>query len=253
MTSASSDSHDAAATSDTGCPSDRVLDLLLAGALDDASSNALREHMAVCPACSARFAELAAFRDEVAPSLPQLSELVPEEPRLLAFVRRRSGRIGAVLGVAAAVAVWVGRGPSEGLPTEQTRAKGAAHLAFYVKRGEQVFRGGPGELLRPGDAIEFSYEAPSAGYLAILSLDGAGQASTYFPIGSHAQALSPGTHLLEQSTILDAVLGRETLYAVWCEAPVELEPMRRALQSSRVAPRVPGCRSESFEVEKRLP
>ena len=159
--------------------------------------------------------------------------------------------MGGVLGVAAAVAVWVGQGPS--LPTEQTRAKGAAQLGFYVKRGEQVFRGGPGELLRPGDAIEFSYEAPSAGYLAILSLDGAGHASSYFPMGPRAQALAQGSHLLPQSTILDAVLGRETFYAVWCDAPVELEPMRRALESSRAVPLAPGCRSESFEVEKRLP
>ena len=253
MTSAPSDPHEPSSTTETSCPSDRVLDLMLAGAVDETRSSALREHLSACPACSARFAELGAFRDEVAPGLPTLSELVPEEPPVLAFVRRRSGRIGAVLGVAAAVAVWVGRGPSEGLPTEQTRAKGSAHLGFYVKRGEQVFPGGPGALLRPGDAIEFSYEAPSAGYLAILSLDGAGHASIYFPMGPRAQMLSPGTHLLEQSTILDAVLGRETLYAVWCEAAVEIEPMRRALESSRTVPLAPGCRSESLEVEKRLP
>jgi hypothetical protein len=253
MSSASSDPHDAAATSEARCPSDRVLDLLLAGALDGASSRALREHLAACPACSARFAELGAFRDEVVPSLPSLSELVPQEPRLLTFVRRRSGWMGAALGVAAAVAVWVGQGPSRSLPTEQTRVKGSAHLGFYVKRGEQVFPGGPAELLRPGDAIEFSYEAPSAGYLAILSVDGAGHASVYFPLGSRAQAIAPGPHLLEQSTILDAVLGRETLHALWCEAPVELEPIRRALESSRAVPPIPGCRSESLEVEKRLP
>jgi hypothetical protein len=244
----------ASATSEAGCPSDRVLDLLLASALDDASTSALREHLAGCRACSTRFAELGAFRDEVAATLPRFSELVAKAPRPLHGSRSRRGWLGGALAAAAAVvAVWIVRAPSESPLTEQTRAKGSAQLGFYVQRGAQVFRGGPGELLRPGDAIEFSYEAPSDGYLGVLSRDGAGQASIYFPTGSRAQALSPGPQLLAQSTTLDAVLGPELLYAFWCEAPVELEPIRRALDSSPTPPRIPGCSVESLEVEKGLP
>jgi len=229
------------------------LDLLLAADLDDTEKSALREHLSACSACSARFAELGAFRDEVAATLPKFSELVARSPRRPHAARSRGGWIGAALAAAASVAIWVGQAPSERLPTEQTRAKGSAHLGFYVKRSGQVFQGGPGELLRPGDAIEFSYEAPAHGYLAVLSRDGAGHASIYFPTGSRAQALAPGPHLLAQSTTLDAVLGRELLYALWCEAPVELEPIRSVLESSREPPLAPGCRVETLEVEKRLP
>ncbi|HKO93594.1 MAG TPA: DUF4384 domain-containing protein, partial [Polyangiaceae bacterium] len=78
-------------------------------------------------------------------------------------------------------------------------------------------------------------------------------ASVYFPIGSRAAALAPGPQILPQSTTLDAVLGPETLYAFWCETPVELEPLRRALTSGAAAPLTPGCSVETLRVEKRLP
>jgi hypothetical protein len=87
----------------------------------------------------------------------------------------------------------------------------------------------------------------------VLSVDGAGHASIYFPMGARAEALQPGPQLLPQSTTLDGVLGRETLYALWCSEPAELEPIRRALESSPAAPAVPGCSIETLQVEKRLP
>lgn len=229
------------------CASDRVLDLLLAGDLGAAESSALREHFAQCAACSARFAELGAFRDELA--LPAFAELIPL--KALRRPRRWSGWIGGALAAAAALVFWIGRSPTEG--ADETRVKGSSRLGFYVKRADSVFHGGPGEALRPGDAIEFSYSAPGAGYLAVLSVDGAGHASIYFPTGSRAAALKPGPQLLPQSTTLDTVLGRETLYAVWCDTPVELEPIRRSLESNSAAPAAPGCSIETLQVEKRLP
>jgi hypothetical protein len=241
----------AAPTQDDGCPSDLALDLLLAADLDEVRALVLHEHFAACVTCSARFASISAFRDEVANTLPRLAEFDATRPRPLNRARSSGGWWGGALAVAAAVALWVGHGPTAHSPLDGTRAKGSVRLGFYVKRGEQVFRGGPGELLRPGDAIEFSYEAPSDGYLAVLSVDGAGQASVYYPVGSRARALTAGSHLLEQSTTLDAVLGRETLYALWCDGPAELEPLRRALESSAALPVSPGCRIESLAVEKR--
>lgn len=231
------------------CASDRVLDLLLGGDLGASESNALLEHFARCAECSARFAELGAFRDEVAARLPAFAELIPE--KVGQRRRRWSGWVGSALAAAAALVLWMGRGPTDA--TDETRVKGSSRLGFYIKRGDRVFRGGLGESLRPGDAIEFSYSAPSAGYLAVLSVDGAGHASIYFPTGSRARALQPGPQVLPQSTTLDAVLGRETLYAVWCDAPLELEPLRRSLESSPAAPAAPGCSIETLLVEKRLP
>jgi len=229
------------------CASDRVLDLLLAGDLDATRGSALRQHFAACAACSARFAELSAFRDEVV--LPAFSELIgKQKPRR---PRRWSGWMASALAAAAALVFWIGRGPTGG--SDETRVKGSSRLGFYVKRDDSVFRGGQGEALRPGDAIEFSYTAPSAGYLAVLSVDGAGHASIYFPTGSRAEALQAGPQLLAQSTTLDAVLGRETLYALWCDGPAELEPIRRSLERAPAATAAPGCSIETLQVEKRLP
>jgi hypothetical protein len=228
------------------CASDRVLDLLLAGDLDATRGSALRQHFAACAACSARFAELSAFRAEVV--LPAFSQLIAKQPRR---PRRWSGWMASALAAAATLLFWLGRGPTD--RSDETRVKGSARLGFYVKRGDSVFRGGQGEALRPGDAIEFSYSAPGAGYLAVLSVDGAGHASIYFPTGSRAEALKTGPQLLAQSTTLDAVLGRETLYALWCDQPAELEPIRRSLESNPAALAVPGCSIETLQVEKRLP
>ena len=239
-------------TPSSECASDRVLDLLLAGDLEPARSSALREHFSACAGCSARWAELGAFRAEVAPQLPPFSALNPMQARRPRRARRWSGWIGGVVAAAAALVFWIGRGPSGGSEYD-TRIKGSARLGFYVKRGDAVFRGGQGESLRPGDAIEFSYAAPSPGYLAVLSVDGAGHASIYFPTGSRAAALKPGPQLLPQSTTLDAALGQETLFALWCQTPIELEPIRRSLESNRAPPLAPGCSIETLQVEKRLP
>lgn len=253
MTSPFSDLPDSSPSSASGCPSDRVLDLLLAGDLGLTRSHTLREHFSACPSCSARYAEISAFRDEAAPTLVEFSELVGNQPRSPRRSRRREGWIGGVLAAAAAVALWIAQGPTDNFRGAETRAKGSSRLGFYVKRADHVFEGGQGELLKPGDAIEFTYAAPSAGYLAILSVDGAGHASIYFPTGSRAEPVAPGRQLLAQSTILDAVLGRETLYAVWCEAPVELEPIRRVLESNPRVRRVAGCGIETLEAQKGLP
>jgi hypothetical protein len=233
------------------CASDRVLDLLLAGDLDATRASALHEHVAACAECSARLHELSAFRDELARDLPPFPGLLVQTPPRPRRARRWSAWMGGALAAAAALVFWIGRGPAE--DADETRVKGSARLGFYVKRGDSVFRGGQAEALRPGDAIEFSYAAPAAGYLAVLSVDGAGHASIYFPTGPRAQALEPGPQLLPQSTTLDAVLGRETLYALWCDAPAELEPIRRSLESSPAAPAAPGCSVELLQVEKRLP
>jgi hypothetical protein len=233
------------------CASDRVLDLLLAGDLDATESGALREHFSACAACSARFAELGAFRDEVALRLPPCTALSAHRTMPVPIPRRWSGWIGGALAAAAALVFWIGRGPAEG--SDATRVKGSARLGFYVKRGDAVFRGGQGESLKPGDALEFSYSAPSAGYLAVLSVDGGGHASIYFPTGARAEAVKPGPQLLPLSTTLDAVLGRETLYALWCDAPAELEPIRRSVESAPAAPAAPGCSVETLQVDKRVP
>jgi hypothetical protein len=229
------------------CASDLAFDQLLGGELSAERARAIESHLETCAVCRARFEELERFRDQA--RLPEFGRL--REPP--ASSRPRSAwfaAAGAVLAAAAALVLWL-RAPidPEG---EETRVKGSGKLSFYVKRGESVTRGGPGEVLHPGDAVEFAYTAPRSGFLVVLSVDGSGRASAYFPTGERAVPVSAGEQVMPGSTLLDDVLGPETFYGVFCDAAIEIEPLRARLEREpRVLPSAPGCQVDSLAVEKR--
>jgi hypothetical protein len=132
-----------------------------------------------------------------------------------------------------------------------TRTKGGGRLGFFVKRGGAVERGVPGQALRPGDAVEFTYFAAQDGYLAVLSVDGTGHASIYYPSAPRARSFAAGERPLEASTVLDGVLGDERWFALFCDSAVELEPVRARLESHPTQqPEVPGCSVDPVGVTK---
>ena len=144
-------------------------------------------------------------------------------------------------GLALAASVLLAVLPSREQPG--TRSKGSERIGFFVKRGEQVSRGEPGERVRPGDTLRFTYTSSRPRHLAILSLDGAQHASVYFPEGEHTQALPPGNDApLKSSVELDDTLGQERILGLFCEAALELEPVRARLARERAAFTAPsGC------------
>jgi hypothetical protein len=229
-----------------GCPSDLVYDQLLGDELGAARSAEVRRHVADCSRCRARFEELARFREEA--RLPAFESFARPSARARAKWPVYAAGAAAAAAFALGLLLWVRPAP---VPDE-TRAKGTGRLSFYVKRGEAVLRGGPGEILHPGDAIEFSYTAVRPGYLAVLSVDGARRASVYYPDAARAAPVTAGEQILPQSTVLDDVLGTEHLYAVFCDGAVELEPLRRALERDPRAGIVAGgCSVDSLIVEKK--
>ncbi|KYF72960.1 DUF4384 domain-containing protein, partial [Sorangium cellulosum] len=143
--------------------------------------------------------------------------------------------------------------PAGGAPESPgERIKGANRIGFYVKRGGSVQPGGAGERLHPGDAIQFTYSATEALYLVILSVDGASQASVYYPSGPVAARIEPGRDvLLPQSTVLDDTLGAERFYGLFCAEAVAVEPLRAALAAHPDAPPAPpGCDVDALTAEK---
>jgi hypothetical protein len=151
--------------------------------------------------------------------------------------------------LAAAVALLV-RGESL---TPSTRAKGGGFaLGLYINHAGSVRAGREvGEQAGPGDALRFVYSLGERRYLAVLSLDGAKHASIYYPEGTTAAAVERGSHVaLPASTVLDDVLGAETIYGIACPDAFVLEPLRRELESSgQVAP-PPGCEVETLSLRK---
>jgi hypothetical protein len=123
---------------------------------------------------------------------------------------RRAVQAVLVTAVAmAAAALLVVQPPS-------TRTKGEDDLDFYVLRNGEVTPGDPSEPVRAGDRLQFAYRT-EADHMVLLSVDGSGVATTYFPDEGDAPVpVVPGErHLLEGSILLDDARGPETFVAFY--------------------------------------
>jgi hypothetical protein len=215
--------------------SDLRLDELVRG--EHASPEEARAHVAECAQCRARLDEIEGAR----------TAFLAEDPRLPVPLRRRATWIAAatMLASAAAALLLVVRPSGE-------RAKGGPQLGLYVQHGGVVRPAGPREPVAPGDTLQLTYQIERARYVAVLSLDGAGHASVYFPDGPRAVELPPARDApLPRSTILDEILGEETLHGLFCDEPVVLAPLRAALERDRALPPVERCSVVRLTIVKK--
>lgn len=251
-----------------GCLSELRLDELTADQLDAAAAREARAHVAGCARCSARLSEIEAARAAFAASAPPLRlDGVARGARgaltdRAATEARRPRRwlapaaASALAAAAAALLLFRAAPDPAGGAAERSgageRIKGANRIGFFVKRGGIVQLGGAGERLQPGDAIQFTYSAAEPRYLVILSVDGASQASVYYPSGPVAARIEPGQDVvLPQSTVLDATLGAERIHGLFCAEPIAVEPLRAALAARPEAPpAAPGCDVDTLTAEK---
>jgi hypothetical protein len=219
------------------CFSALHLDRFVLGELDCGAADEIRAHARGCRSCS----------DAIESMRPR----EPLPPLRAVALRPRSRAIrwvAAGAGLAAAASVLLVLRPSA--PRERGKGAGFA-LGMYVQHGGEVRRAGSGEEVAPGDALRFTVTAPADGYLAVLSLDPQGRGSIYYPAGSRAVPVSAGSDLaLPLGTRLDATVGEERIVGLFCASPVELEPLRAALE--RGASAVPqGCQVTRWSFVKR--
>lgn len=233
---------------DEGCLSDLVFDEWHAGELPTERVREAESHLAGCAACSIRRAQLTHER----------AEFLERRPKLPAQRGRsfRGAWLGGGLAAAAAVALLVSglRGPSGvgEVSDSGTRVKGSPRLSFFVKRGGAVLEGAPGQQVQPGDRLRFVLTSERPSHVAILSLDGAGAASVYYPSRMNEsrpfEALRG--HALDEAVELDAVLGPERIYAVFCERAFQLEPLRLRLEAEHELVTPSGCSVDLLELVK---
>lgn len=95
------------------------------------------------------------------------------------------------------------------------RLKGEVDLGFYVMRNGQVTMGDPDATVRPGDRLQFSYRSGQADRLILVSVDGTGRVSVFYPErGEEGVEVIPGErHVLDGSVELDAAPGPEVFVA----------------------------------------
>jgi hypothetical protein len=150
--------------------------------------------------------------------------------------------------VAAAAAIAIAVRPT---PGERIKGPGLS-LHMFVQHAGEVRRAAPGEIVAPGDAVRFAVTQPDGGYVAVLSLDPRGRASIYFPLGPRAEPIAAGSEVaLPLGTRLDGAQGTERLFGLFCSTPVELEPLRAALESGRPPPAPDGCQVTTWSFVKR--
>lgn len=224
------------------CLSDLRIDLVLAGesAGDDV-------HVATCTRCQARLAHVREAQRYAATVLPPL--IVPVLNRRRP-VRAQLALVG--LFAAASVAVIVALGPlRHARPTEDTRLKGHSSLTVYVQREGEMREVTSGGAVYPNDQLQFAYTAARDTYLGILSIDAEHRASISVPRAAAAQWVPRGVKAAtSNSVVLDDVLGTEQFFALFCEGPVDLVPLREALASRGTLDPPSGCEVDTVALEK---
>lgn len=100
--------------------------------------------------------------------------------------------------------------------------------------------------------MRFTVRVDAPRWVTIVSVDGAGLVSTYYPVGAEPVRVAGGEEVaLPASTVLDDVLGLETVYAVFCGAPRDAETIRARLAARPdQAPSLDGCEVDAVTLRK---
>jgi len=246
--------------------SDFAFDRLITRELDgSAEGEQHRAHLAACATCAARYAKLvrdaAAFRRRAPLSAPATAAR-PLRRSARSPARRFRYAIGTLVAAAAALILFVRAGDDP----DVRRMKGGLQLEVLVKHREgaveQLLSGG---TARPGEALRFRLSTPRAGFVALVSIDGAGAVSSYLPAAPRLSPIAAASgQLLDGSIELDGTLGKERLIALVCERSLPtaevLERARAALaeahgQAQAIDPEKLGlaCSHTSFWFDKAAP
>jgi hypothetical protein len=241
------------------CMSGLTLDRWVAGELAADDQRAARDHVATCTSCRARWEAISNAQRTFAETGPKLTfPAAPASDRRPAMgARGRPSPLVLVplLAAAAAFALLLGQrhfAVDHGAGAERTKGQ---MLDYYVLRNREVVPGPSLPALHPGDDVQFVFSAPRSGYLAILSIDGAGKVSVYFPSGERAAPFGAGSALpVPASTVLDDTLGKERIFAFFCDTAMELEPLRKKLEASvKEPPTALGCEVHTLTYRKERP
>jgi hypothetical protein len=217
---------------------------LVAGELEGDEQEAMREAVRNDPAAQAYATEVEEARASVRPfdaeGLNKLALRLAEDdeaqarrqaaatPVTLPWWRRilqaRWFPVMAAVAAAAIVLVAVlpqipGIGPQPG----EIRTKGKPDIDFYLLRDGEVFPGDASALHHPGDRLQFTYRSDGEGSLVLLSVDGTGHVTVFYPSkGEVPVAIIPGErHVLPGSIELDDAPDFELFLAFFGSSDVE--------------------------------
>ena len=244
-----------------GCISDLSFDAWRADELGAERVGELERHLVDCGRCRQRQQDLERQAARFLAKAPSLAarehargEIVQPTLSMGGKRSRRRWLIPSALAFSAAatLALLLRPSPRPGQITEGTHIKGQSHITFHVQHGGSVQPGTEGHVVFPGDQLRFSATTAKPAHLAILSLDGAHVASVYFPPGPTSQRFGVVSNQpLDSSVVLDDTLGQERLWALFCDRPFALEPLRSRLEREGTLHAPEGCSMEEHTILKQ--
>lgn len=226
--------------------SSETLDRLAIGALSATDKQGAEAHLHDCTRCREDYqaleADMQQFRQFVMPRTQEkVRERVAHAKSPMAAFSRWMAPAFALAG-AATMGLLIVAKPANRLPTRYEGVKGGPILQVYdLRAGGQK----PEELkaratVAPGDRIRFIAEPSGYGYVMVVSVDGKGTVSSYYPSeGTVSAPLTPGRQELPGAIELDATPGTEHLYAYFSRAPLKLESIASQLKAHPEKPPVP--------------
>ena len=236
-------------------PSRFTLALRSAGDLFTDERDRVDAHVAACSECGAIASEIE--RDRV----DYESRAEAERERLMAALSNAPREVGtarpsrqralgfgvaaAALAAAACVALLVvapqlrehRREGAAAVEAPDVAFKGALAFQVVARRGDAQFAVRPGDALEAGDALRFVVTAPEPGWIAVLSVEGTGRISVFYPadpagVGPWPMRLDgmdgTGQYELPGSIILDDAPGSETYVVIFSKAPFSKGVAERA-------------------------
>lgn len=195
-------------------PSRLQLDRQLVGELPGDDSPLLAKHRAQVEALTLPAFDAAALRQRA----DQLEDLGIEELEVPRSEPRGRAWFAAIPLLAAALALFFLLLPPDS-PTN--RAKGGVDLDAFVDRGAVAEQVADGAALAQGDRLRFSVAADGHESVVLLSVDGRGAVSLFYPerVGDPPVPVSPDQRvLLEGAVQLDDATGPEVFVAVFSPA-----------------------------------
>jgi hypothetical protein len=214
----------------TPCPSDLKLERYL---LDPAASP-LAGHVAACPPCQERIAEMekvgAEFRALVFPATVERVVEAAAPRRPLAWLMSLAP-FPALAGAAAALFLMSAPQPDP----DYTAIKGAEiRLSVFAQVAGAVRAVADGDRVPAGAALRFQVQPTAPCRLWIVSVDGTGQVSRLYPADGDAGAPLSGSGPLPGGAVLDGRNGPERIYAVCTRASMSFAEVERAVRASAV-------------------
>lgn len=249
----------------SGCPSELALDRLFAGECNDLEKARILRQLASCAACAEALEARRAEREDFAPDPQLLARLAALDaqptaapslaprgtPRGAARRWRHLAPAAVALASCAALLVLALRPRSSDPAIDRSAtSKGGPRVELLLLRRGELSPVADGDTLYPGDQLQVVLRVAAPRFVALYSRDGAGTLSRYAPTDpTMTQVLPGGAAIMPNSTVLDEVLGRETLAVFLCELPQEDARLRAHVEAGQPA----GCEVHRLHVDKVLP